>query len=58
MDIVIIIFGYILAIILFCGLIRLRLKKEETNRNYIYVLVVSIILLLVIWGVFRNFWNK
>jgi len=54
MDIVIIIFGYILAIILFCGLIKLRLKKEETNRGYIYILVVAIILLLSIWGIFRN----
>ena len=57
LDRVIIIFGYILAIFLFCKLIRIRIKPEEKNHNKLYVLITAIILLLIIWGILRNFYN-
>ncbi len=53
MDKIIIGIAYILSIYFFYNLIRIRTKKEDNRRNILYVLITSILILIIIWNIFR-----
>ena len=53
MDKIIIGISYILTIYLFYNLIKIRIKKEENRINRVYVLIVLILVLIIIWNIFR-----
>ncbi len=53
MDKVIIGIAYILTIYLFYNLIRIRLKNERNRSNRVYILITLILVLVIIWNIFR-----
>lgn len=54
MDKVIIGIAYIFGVYLFYNLIRIRTKGENERINKVYVAIVSIILLIFVWNIFRQ----
>lgn len=54
MSKVIIVISYILIGYFFFNLIRIKYKNESFRQNRIYILIVFILVLLVIWNIFRN----
>jgi len=53
MDKVIIGIAYILTFYLFYNLIKVRVKKDENKRNRVYISITLIMILIVIWNIFR-----
>ena len=53
MDRVIIIISWVLTMYLFYNLIKIRIKGEEKRRNRLYVLITVILVLIIIWNIFR-----
>lgn len=47
--------GLALSIYFFWILIRIRFKNEEFRQNTVYILIVSIFVCFIIWGIVRNF---
>ena len=54
MDRIIIGIAYILTIIFFGILIKIRIKNEEKSSTILYVLIILIVSLIIIWNIFRN----
>ena len=50
-----IVIAMILSIYFFWVLIRIRIKKEYFRQNILYIIIVSIFVCFIIWGISRNF---
>lgn len=50
-----IVIAMILSVYFFWVLIRIRLKKEYFRQNILYIIIVSIFVCFIIWGISRNF---
>lgn len=50
-----IVIAMILSIYFFWVLIRIRFKKEYFRQNILYIIIVSIFVCFIIWGISRNF---
>lgn len=54
MDKIIIAIAYILTILFFGILIKIRIRKEEYPPIILYILIIFIVSLIIIWNIFRN----